>query len=138
MSPFPSRASAPFWSRIVLESVFDATRKAIRVGKFALISPVMTFTDGTLRRDDEVDSDRTGLLGELRERLLDLGLHRHHEIRQLVDDDDDVRHDPVGVDPPVLVSLGPLGLRAPEHLVLPDLLVELAGSSGRSSAFNSA
>ena len=46
MSPFPSRASAPFWSRIVRESVLDATRKAIRVGKFALMRPVITFTDG--------------------------------------------------------------------------------------------
>ncbi len=46
MSPLPSSASAPFWSRIVRLSTFDATRNAIRLGKFALMRPVMTFTDG--------------------------------------------------------------------------------------------
>ena len=46
MSPFPSSCSAPLPSRIVLESVFDETRKEIRAGRFALISPVMTSTDG--------------------------------------------------------------------------------------------
>jgi len=46
MSPFPSSASAPFWSRMVRLSTFDATRNAIRHGKLALISPVMTLTDG--------------------------------------------------------------------------------------------
>jgi hypothetical protein len=46
MSPFPRRASAPFWSRIVRESVLEETRKAIRQGKLALISPVITFTEG--------------------------------------------------------------------------------------------
>ena len=46
MSPFPSSASAPFWSRMVRLSTLDATRKAIRLGKFALMSPVMTFTEG--------------------------------------------------------------------------------------------
>ena len=46
MSPFPRRLSAPFWSRIVRLSVFEATRNAIRLGKFALMRPVITFTDG--------------------------------------------------------------------------------------------
>ena len=46
MSPLPRSASAPFWSRIVRLSTFDATRKATRLGKFALMRPVMTFTDG--------------------------------------------------------------------------------------------
>ena len=46
MSPAPSRASAPFWSRIVRESIFDVTWNAMRDGKFALMRPVMTSTDG--------------------------------------------------------------------------------------------
>ena len=46
MSPLPSSASAPFWSRMVRLSTLDATRNAIRLGKLALIRPVITFTDG--------------------------------------------------------------------------------------------
>ena len=46
MSPSPSRASAPFMSRITRESVWDETAKAIRDGTFALIMPVMTSTRG--------------------------------------------------------------------------------------------
>ena len=33
-------------SRMVRESVLEATWKAMRDGKFALITPVMTFTEG--------------------------------------------------------------------------------------------
>ena len=33
-------------SRMVRESICDATRNAMRLGKFALMSPVITFTDG--------------------------------------------------------------------------------------------
>ncbi|MFZ5341055.1 MAG: hypothetical protein ACOZBL_00320 [Patescibacteria group bacterium] len=33
-------------SRIVLESICETTQKAILVGMFALISHVITFTDG--------------------------------------------------------------------------------------------
>ena len=46
MSPRPMSCSAPFWSRIVRESTFDAAWKAIRAGKFALMSPVITSTEG--------------------------------------------------------------------------------------------
>jgi hypothetical protein len=46
MSPIPSSDSAPIWSRIVRESIFDDTWNAMRVGMFALISPVITSTDG--------------------------------------------------------------------------------------------
>ena len=46
MSPVPSSASAPLWSRIVRESIFDATWNAMRDGKFALMRPVITSTDG--------------------------------------------------------------------------------------------
>src|SRR5579883_1377102 len=46
MSPRPSRASAPLESRMVRESTFVATRNEMRAGKLALISPVMTSTEG--------------------------------------------------------------------------------------------
>ena len=46
ISPLPIKASAPLPSKIVRLSIFDATLKAIRLGKFALITPVITFTDG--------------------------------------------------------------------------------------------
>ena len=46
MSPWPSRLSAPFASRITRESVWLETANAIRDGTFALIIPVITSTDG--------------------------------------------------------------------------------------------
>ena len=46
MSPRPSSCSAPLPSSTVRESTLDATWNAMRVGKFALISPVTTSTDG--------------------------------------------------------------------------------------------
>ncbi len=46
MSPLPSSDSAPMPSMIVRLSICDATRNAMRLGKFALIRPVMTFTLG--------------------------------------------------------------------------------------------
>src|SRR3989304_4121545 len=46
MSPRPRSCSAPFPSRMVRESTLEATRNAIRAGKFALMMPVMTWTDG--------------------------------------------------------------------------------------------
>ena len=91
MSPLPSSVSAPMPSMIVRLSTCDATRNAMRLGKFALIRPVMHVHARTLRRENEVDADRARLLREHRERRLDLALHRHHEVRELVDDHDDVR-----------------------------------------------
>ena len=72
MSPWPSRLSAPFWSRITRESVCDETAKAIRDGTFALIMPVITSTDGPLGREHEVDADRARLLREADDRVLDV------------------------------------------------------------------
>ena len=42
---FPKVFSAPFISKIVLESTPEDTEKAILEGILALISPVMTFTE---------------------------------------------------------------------------------------------
>ncbi len=46
MSPRPSSFSAPLMSRMVRESMADAVANAIRAGMFALMSPVMTSTEG--------------------------------------------------------------------------------------------
>ena len=46
MSPWPSRASAPPWSRITRESACEETANAIRAGTFTLIVPVMMSTEG--------------------------------------------------------------------------------------------
>ena len=46
MSPLPSSFSAPFISMMVRESTPEDTENAILDGTFALISPVMTLTDG--------------------------------------------------------------------------------------------
>ncbi len=46
MSPFPTRRSAPGWSRMTLLSASDETEKASREGTLALMTPVMTSTDG--------------------------------------------------------------------------------------------
>ncbi len=46
MSPAPRSFSAPLISRMVRESIWDATWRASRLGMFALIRPVMTFTEG--------------------------------------------------------------------------------------------
>jgi hypothetical protein len=45
---------------------------------------------GTLGREDQVDADRARLLRQHRERRFHFALHRHHEVGQLVHDDDDV------------------------------------------------
>ena len=46
MSPLPMRRSSPPWSMMTRLSVTDDTAKAMRAGTFALMRPVMTFTDG--------------------------------------------------------------------------------------------
>ena len=46
MSPLPMRRSAPGWSRMTRLSAREDTEKAMRLGMLALITPVMTSTDG--------------------------------------------------------------------------------------------
>ena len=46
MSPLPISRSAPGWSRITRLSASDDTEKAMRDGMLALITPVITSTDG--------------------------------------------------------------------------------------------
>ena len=91
MSPLPTSFSAPGWSRMTRLSVRLTTANAIRAGMLALITPVMTLTDGPLRGDDQVDADGAGLLGDAGDALLDVAGRDHHQVVELVDDDDDVR-----------------------------------------------
>jgi len=46
ISPRPINWLAPGESRMVRESIMDATLKAIRAGKLALMTPVMMFVEG--------------------------------------------------------------------------------------------
>ena len=46
MSPLPINFSAPIWSRMTRESARVLTENASRLGMFALITPVMTSTEG--------------------------------------------------------------------------------------------
>ena len=46
MSPLPTRRSAPGWSRMTRLSARLDTAKARRAGTLALMTPVMTLTDG--------------------------------------------------------------------------------------------
>ena len=91
MSPLPTSRSAPPWSRMTFESVADATEKAKRAGMFALMTPVMTFDRRPLRRDDQVDAHRAGLGRDAVDRLLDVARRDHHQVGELVDDDEDER-----------------------------------------------
>src|SRR6478609_3168404 len=85
MSPRPMRSSAPGASRIVRESIWEAIANAMRLGKLALIRPVTTLTEGRWVA-------RTM-------RILDVLAFAHHQVGQLVDDDHDVRHPVIRVDP---------------------------------------
>ena len=89
MSPWPSRVSAPPWSRITRESTCEATANAIRAGMLTLIVPVITSVE-PLGRQHQVDADRAGLLGQPDDRVLDLGRGDHHQIGELVDHAEDV------------------------------------------------
>ena len=138
MSPLPSSASAPFWSRMVRLSTLDATRNAIRLGKFALMRPVMTFTEGRWVARIRWMPMARAFCARIGQRGLHLGLHRHHEIGQLIDDHDDERQHSLGVD---LVhrrlrrGIRGLGVdrgegrlgpgRVPERLAFLDLAVEV-------------
>ena len=46
MSPLPTRRSAPGWSKMTRLSARLDTAKASRAGMLALMTPVMTLTDG--------------------------------------------------------------------------------------------
>ena len=71
-------------------SILEVTWNEMRVGKLALMVPVMTSTDGPLRGEDDVQAGGARHLGEALHRALDILAGDHHQVRHLVDDDDDV------------------------------------------------
>ena len=71
-----------------------------------------------LRRDDEVDPRSARELRDAGDRFLHLDRRGHHEVRELVDDDDDVR-DPVLSGPRLVVALDVARGRAREEPVAP-------------------
>ena len=75
-----------------------------------------------------MDSDRARLLRQHRQRRLDLGLHRHHEIGELVDDDDDVGNDSSLV--LEVLERHFVSLRVLELLPFVDLAVEILDVAG--------
>jgi hypothetical protein len=71
-------------------SILLVTMNEIRVGKLALIVPVMTSTEGRCVAVHDVDAGGAGHLGEALDRALDLLAGDHHQVGHLVDDHDDV------------------------------------------------
>ena len=73
------------------ESVWLETANAIRRRDVRLDHPGDHVDGRSLRREDEVDADRARLLRQPDDRVLD-GLRRdHHQVGELVDDDEEVR-----------------------------------------------
>ena len=91
MSPWPSRLSAPAWSRITRESVWLETANAIRDGNVRLDHPGDHVHRRPLRREHEVDADGARLLREPDDGVLDLLRRDHHQVGELVDHDEQVR-----------------------------------------------
>ena len=64
----------------------------MRLGKLALIRPGDDVDRRALGRQHHVDADGARLLGQAHDRVLDVLALAHHQVGQLVDDDDDVGH----------------------------------------------
>ena len=91
MSPLPTSFSAPGWSRITRESVRLDTANAMRAGMLALITPVITFTDGRWVATIRWMPTARAFWAM---RVIDSSTSRrrdHHQVVELVDDDHDVR-----------------------------------------------
>ena len=65
-----------------------------------------------LRGEDHVDARGARLLGEPDDRVLDVLALAHHQVGELVDDDDDVRHPVFGIDPGLVERADVAGGRA--------------------------
>ena len=72
MSPLPIKRSAPGWSKMTRLSASDETENAMRLGMLALITPVITSTDGRCVAMHQVDADRPGHLGDAHDGVLDV------------------------------------------------------------------
>ena len=89
MSPLPRSCSAPLPSRIVRESIFDAHAERDARRQVRLDQAGDDVHRRPLRREDQVDADGARHLREARDRLFDLVARHHHQVGELVDDDDD-------------------------------------------------
>ena len=90
MSPWPSSASAPLWSRITRESVWLETANAIRDGTFALIIPVITSTRGDCVASTKwMPTARAFCARRMIESSTSAG-RDHHQVGELVDHAQDV------------------------------------------------
>ena len=72
-------------------SVWLATEKAMRDGTLALMTPVMTFTEGRCVAITKMNADSSGHLSDTNDRVFHLTPSHHHEIVELVDDDHEIR-----------------------------------------------
>ena len=91
MSPLPTSFSAPGWSRMTRQSVRLDTANAMRAGMLALMTPVMTLTDGRWVAMTRWMPTARAFWAM---RVIDSSTSRarhHHQVVQLVDDDDDER-----------------------------------------------
>jgi len=84
MSPLPSSLSAPIASRIVRESTRLATWNAMRAGMLALMTPVMTSTDGRWVATMQWMPAAARHLRDARDGHFDIGRRDEHQVRQLV------------------------------------------------------
>jgi len=78
---------------------------------------------GTLRGQNEMNADRARLLREHRQRCFHLGGAGHHQIRQLVDHDDDVRENAALV--LALLEADVRIFRLEQWSAVPDFLIEV-------------
>ena len=90
---------------------------------------------GALRRHDQVDAGGAGLLGEPLDQELDLLAGGHHQVGELVDDDDDLRQDLIFELLELVARLAGLGVvagldAAPERLALHLRLAHLGVEAG--------
>ena len=87
MSPLPMRRSAPGWSSTTRLSASDETANASREGMLALMRPGDHVHRRPLGGQHQVDADSPGHLGYPADRLLDVASSHHHQVVELVDDD---------------------------------------------------
>ena len=73
-------------------SIALATANAMRLVMLVLMSPVMMSVLGRCVATIEVDAGCAGELRDAHDRVLDLLGGDHHEVGELVDDDDEVGH----------------------------------------------
>ena len=97
MSPLPISFSAPIWSRMTRLSASVLTENARRLGMLALITPVITSTDGRCVAITRWMPTARAICAEPADARLDVTGRDHHEVGQLVDDHHDEGQTLVGL-----------------------------------------